>query len=204
MSRSQDSSLSAKAWIPFQPDEAVAAHALMEDDGKTSVDGALVVSTQKFTAGPPPKMLYINGPQAVGSGAIGFCTLAMSEPAAVLGSISAGVTCGPTNGTWTVSINNPGFISLGAGPVAGTSFVIRTPEATICKGLTKGAFSSSANTFTVDNVKAMSGLTPVAGSSNTLTIQNLFDDGAQDNVEATFMWNQSEGNWPCMDIKCNT
>ena len=74
-------------------------------------------------------------------------------------------------------------------------------QATKCKGLVKGA-TVSPNDFTVDNVTAYNGLSPVAGPSSELTVKNTFSDDADDNAIISFSWNETDDQWEEDDILC--
>ena len=72
----------------------------------------------------------------------------------------------------------------------------------MCKALTKGEVDSTDTTYTVDNVKAMQGDSPVASASTELTVQNTFSDDIDDNAVVTITWNQEDDQWETADITC--
>ena len=75
-------------------------------------------------------------------------------------------------------------------------------QATRCVGTVKGAVTSG--NFTVDNVVAYNGLSPVASSSTEVTVWNIFDDDADDGAVITFQWNPVESRWDCENVACTT
>ncbi len=188
------SQFSDQAWFSFTPNAAVAAFAVMESTGTTTSKRKVIVQTRQYTAGDPRKTIWINGPQSVASGTYGIATMALGYPAVALGSASAGAHVGPSDGSWELSTGYPGFVVIGSGPIDGTVVVIRRQEATICKGVTTGT-TNGASTFTVDGVSALSGLVPVAGATNTLTVQNLPTMYLANNAAVMFVWNDSDNQW---------
>ncbi len=183
-----------QAWMLFMPNEDVAAFAVIESTNTTVIQRKVIVQTRQYTAGDPRKTIWVNGPQDVAADTTGIATMALGYPAVALGSASAGAHVGPSDGSWELSTGYPGFVVIGSGPIDGTVVVIRQPEATICKGVTTGT-TNGASTFTVDGVSALSGLVPVAGATNTLTVQNLPTMYLANNAAVMFVWNDSANQW---------
>ncbi len=189
--------------IPFTPNAAVDAFAVMEANGTVVVNDKTFVKTKQFTAGAPPKLIYVNGPMDVASGAYGQCSLAMGVPAyaKATSTINEGGICGPTDSDWTLTADFPGFIALAA-DANGVVLVVRDPGPTICKGLLDGVLADTDATATVDNVVAMSGIVPVAAASDELTVQNQHDWDGDNDAVCEFMWNYTDGQWEMLQISC--
>ncbi len=123
--------LAKLAWIPFIPAVDVAPFAAMEVTGTTTIRGRLTLSTQKFTAASPPRLVVVNGPYAVAAADAGVCSMAAERPVAALTDATAGQMCGPAVGSWSLTAGAPGFLCVGTGPAANTGWVIRLPAADV-------------------------------------------------------------------------
>ncbi len=188
------SQLQDQAWFPFTPNAAVAAFAVMESTDATTTDGRIVVQTRQYTAGDPRKTIWINGPLDVASGGTGIATMALGYPAVALGSASAGAHVGPSDGSWELSTGYPGFVVIGSGPIDGTVVVIRRPERTVCTAILAADAGPGAS-VNVDNVVAISGLSPVANSSATLSAVMQPADRALDNAICEIEWEEATNTW---------
>ena len=194
-----------QAWMLFMPDEDVAAFAVMESIDTIVIQRRVVVKTQKYAAGDPRKTIWINGPQDVAADTTGIATMALGYPAVALGSGGNGAHVGPYNGSWELSAGYPGFVVVGSGPASGTVVVIQRPVITICRGLAKGAVEAAAASYTVDNVTAETGLTPVASSSDELTVYvstNTNAPAIDDNANVRFHWSDADNKWYQDDAEC--
>jgi len=198
-----DAPLRNQLWLPFTPNAAVEAHAVMEDNGAETSDGQIVLKTKQYVAGPPNKVVYLNGPCDVASGGKGLCCLAIGRPWWALtysGTPAAGESWGPKD-DWKLHSGYPGYIVLAAGP-SGLALVVRNVNCTRCTGKLYGALVYSAETATVDNVQAICGLTPVDSTADQLTVYNIHDWNADDNADCRFEWNESTGHWELYQITC--
>jgi hypothetical protein len=190
-------------WVPFKPDAAVPASSVMEVTGTTTSLGVTIYTTQKYSAGDPRKVILTNSYQDVAADEIGYATLGLMQPVYVAstGSIAVGASCGPTDSSWVLTTDYPGFIAVEAA-ASNLVLVVRNPAPTICEGLAVGAVADTDGTYSVDNVKALSGLVPVANSSATLTVQNTFSDDIDDNGKVFFAWHESRNRWETLDVTC--
>jgi len=192
-----DAPLRNQLWLPFTPSTAMAAHAVMEDDGAETSDGQIVLKTKTFVAGPPNKVVYLNGPANVVAGGKGLCCLAIGRPWWALittgdGTPAAGESWGPKDDD-KLHKDYPGYIVKKAGPL-GLALVIREVTCTRCTGLLKGAIAGTGGK-TVDNVKAICGLTPVDSLDDELIVQNIHAQVADDNAECRFEWHATRKQW---------
>ena len=181
--------------ILFKPSADIPAYAVMESTGSETVNHEICVDTRKYVAGSPKKVLLVNGPIAVDSGTYGRCAMAADRPLQVLGSGSAGQIVGPSDGSTSLSSGHPGFVCIGAGAVSGTVVAQRQLEHTRIIGSATANVATTNTTFTIDNVTAFSGLEPVQGSSNTITVQNTFELKVNDNAKVAADYNESADQW---------
>ena len=103
-------------WMAFTPDAAVAAFAVMECIGKTTIDGEIVYqTTQPTTSGGD--VFLVNGPVAVAANKHGVCTKAMDKPAWALYDTgytapSAGQGWGPDVNNWKLVPSDDGYVCV--------------------------------------------------------------------------------------------
>jgi len=103
-------------WLPFTPDEDVAAFAVMECTGEMTVDGEIVYqTTQPTTTGGD--VFLINGPVAVGANDYGPCVKATDKPAWALYDTGltppvAGEGWGPTLDSWVLVPSDDGYVCV--------------------------------------------------------------------------------------------
>ena len=74
-----------------------------------------------------------------------------------------------------------------------------------CNCTLKGAITSSGTgsvTFTVDNVIATMGISPVSSSSEELTVDNFFGFDADDNANAKIEFNHDDSTWELYQVDC--
>ena len=173
--------------VPFYAESSMPACAVMEANGVTTRHGHVCVKARAYQAGPPPKVLLINGPSAVSANSYGSASMASMGIVRAAGSVNAGSICGPTNNSTSLSSGYPGFVCVGAG-AGSTSYVVRQEEATICRGQATANVTVNTTTFNCDNVVCLSGLVPVANSNSTLTVGNVFGDYICDNANITFAY----------------
>lgn len=76
-------------------------------------------------------------------------------------------------------------------------------EAKACLALLAGGFTSSAATFSVDNVTPLNGKSPVANSSETITVTNRYgwDTGA-DNAKIEIVYDPETETWIPRQMEC--
>ena len=196
-----------KYHILFKPSADIPAYAVMESTNSETVGGEICVDTRKYVAGAPKKVILVNGPLAVSSGKYGRCALAADRPLAILydTSISAGQICGPTNGATGLSPAYPGFTCIGPGPVSGTVVAQRETQPTLCRGLLAAALTTTTASVSVDNVVALSGLVPVANTSATLTVYNIYATkgfAGPDNGVCYFHYAPKDDRWEFLDVEC--
>jgi hypothetical protein len=188
--------MDAIPWLAFRPDAAVPAYGIMESTGYEDSLGHYILTTQKYAAGDPRKLILVNGPSDVASGNVGCCSTALALPveAKATGSIAAGASCGPTDADWTLTTGYPGFVAVAAA-ASGLVLIIRQPQVTVVRGQSTAAVNTSDGTFTIDNVESISGLSATSGSGGTLTIQNFVGLAAENNAITLAFWNEADTQW---------
>ena len=74
-----------------------------------------------------------------------------------------------------------------------------------CNCTLKGAITSSGTgsvTFTVDNVVATMGVSPVTSPTDELTVDNFFGWDANDNAKAKIEYNHDDDTWELYQVDC--
>ncbi len=71
-----------------------------------------------------------------------------------------------------------------------------------CTCLLKGAMATSDTTKTVDNVAPICGASPVANSSEELTVYNTHAWEGDDNALGRIEWNRTTGHWEFYQVTC--
>lgn len=72
-----------------------------------------------------------------------------------------------------------------------------------CSAIVKGDPTGTATTITVDNVVATRGKTPVANSSEELTVNNIFSWDAEDNDVCFIQYNYATTSWDLYQLECS-
>ncbi len=82
----------------------------------------------------------------------------------------------------------------GGGMVAGGVKIIH--------GRLKGALDSGDGTFTIDNVVAISGKSPVDGPTDTVEVANSHSWDGDDGARVVAIWCKEDDEWQAIQITC--
>ena len=72
----------------------------------------------------------------------------------------------------------------------------------IIHGRLKGSLDSGDGTFTIDNVVAISGKSPVDGPSDTVEIANSHGWDGDDGAEVDAIWCKADNEWRAIQLDC--
>ena len=188
--------------VPFFAESTMPACAIMEANGVTTKNDIVCIKVRAYQAGPPPKVLLVNSPSSVNASTYGKATLATAGLVRAAGSVNAGSFCGPTHNSTSLTSGYPGFIAVGAGANT-TTWVIRQEEPTMVRATTVNAVLANAASWTCDGVVAITGLCPVQGSGNTITITPMAAGWTLDaDAIGLAVFDEAASLWRPVDFPC--